>query len=69
MDETRNQPGGGEAGGCGGAGEDGGPEVSLAEGTTRFELQPLQVLHALTDSDECSRPTARIHQREAKTSS
>lgn len=57
-----------EEGKDGGAGEDGGPEVSLAEGTTRFELQPLAVLHALTDSDECSRLTARIHQRKAKTS-
>lgn len=38
-----------------GAAEDGGPEVSLAEVTTGFELQPLPVLHALTDSDECSR--------------
>lgn len=66
MDETRNKPGGGEGGW--GAGEDGGPEVSLPGGTTRFELQPLPVSHALTDSDECSRPTARIHGREAKTS-
>lgn len=41
-----------------GAEEDEGPEVSLAKVTTGFELQPLPVLHALTDSDECSRPTA-----------
>lgn len=48
-----------------GAGEDGGPDVSLAERTTRFELQPLLVLHALS-SDEVG--PQQNHQRKAKTS-
>lgn len=70
MDETRNNPGEGEVSGWmgGGAGEDGGYEVSLAEGTTHFELQPLPILYVLTDSNECSRLTERIHKRAAKTS-
>lgn len=49
---------GGRAGGCVGAGGEGGPDVSLAKRTTRFELQPLLVLHALTELGR-SRPTAK----------
>lgn len=59
--ETSREEGrvvGGRAGGCVGAGEEGGPDVSLAKRTTRFELQPLLVLHALTELGQ-SRPTAK----------